>query len=186
MQNILKGHDVSWVLDAYAGLGLLHTRPFLDLSDPGDVAKLEPLASEVCEAVHAAGGTIAGESGLRLAGTRFLRRTLGERIRVLREVKDAFDPLDRLNPGKLIGDDAHLMVRDLRRLPSDAGRPGDRPGPVSLRPSRPALARAGFPRERPGLQQLRRLPDARADHAHVPDVSRLADTRRPPRAPRPT
>ncbi len=125
LQNILKGHDVSWVLDACAGVGLLHTRPFLDLADPGDVAKLEPLASEVCEMVHAAGGTIVGESGLRFAGTRFLRRTLGERIQVLREVKDAFDPLDRLNPGKLIGDDAHLMVRDLRRLPSDVGRPDD-------------------------------------------------------------
>ena len=131
LQNILKAHDVSWVLDAHAGIGLLHTRPFLDLSDPGDVAKLEPLAGEVCEAVHAAGGAIAGESGLRLAGTRFLRRALGERIRVLREIKDAFDPMDRLNPGKLIGDDDHLMVRDLRRLPAEVGQPAD-PASASL------------------------------------------------------
>ena len=54
---------------------------------------------------------------MRAARTQFLRRQYGELVQVFREVKDAFDPRNLLNPGKVIGDDPHLMTRDLRRLP---------------------------------------------------------------------
>ena len=37
---------------------------------------------------------------------------------MFRDIKDAFDPLSQLNPGKVIGDDPHLMVRNLRKLPA--------------------------------------------------------------------
>src|SRR5207249_12171396 len=50
LQNILKGHEVNWTLHAYAGHGQLHVRPFLDLADPRDVAKLAPLAGAILEA----------------------------------------------------------------------------------------------------------------------------------------
>ncbi len=33
---------------------------------------------------------------------------------MFREIKDAFDPLGQLNPGKVIGDDPHLMLRSLK------------------------------------------------------------------------
>jgi FAD/FMN-containing dehydrogenase/Fe-S oxidoreductase len=118
LQNILKSHDVSWTLDAHAGQGQLHARPFLDPAEPCDVAKFEPMAAQVHEAALALGGTISGEHGCGLLRTQFLRRQYGELVQVFREVKDAFDPLNVLNPGKVIGDDPHLMTRDLRRLPS--------------------------------------------------------------------
>jgi FAD/FMN-containing dehydrogenase/Fe-S oxidoreductase len=118
LQNILKAQDVSWTLDAHAGQGLLHARPFLDLADPNDVAKLEPLATQVYDAALDLGGTISGEHGCGLLRTQFLRRQYGELVQVFREVKDAFDPLNILNPGKVIGDDPHLMVHNLRALPS--------------------------------------------------------------------
>ena len=117
LQNILKAHDVSWTIDAHAGQGQLHARPFLDLADPRDVAKLEPMAAQVYEAALGLGGTISGEHGCGLLRTQFLRRQFGELVQVFREVKDAFDPLNALNPGKVIGDDPHLMTHDLRRLP---------------------------------------------------------------------
>jgi FAD/FMN-containing dehydrogenase/Fe-S oxidoreductase len=117
LQNILKAQDVSWTVDANAGQGQIHARPFLDLSDPNDVAKLEPLAAQVYDAALDLGGTISGEHGCGLLRTQFLRRQYGVLVQVFREVKDAFDPLNLLNPGKVIGDDPHLMLRDLRRLP---------------------------------------------------------------------
>jgi FAD/FMN-containing dehydrogenase/Fe-S oxidoreductase len=120
LQNILKAHDVSWTLDAHAGQGQLHARPFLDLGDPNDVAKLEPLATQVYDAALDLGGTISGEHGCGLLRTQFLRRQYGEVVQVFREVKDAFDPLNILNPGKVIGDDPHLMLRNLQRRPPDA------------------------------------------------------------------
>jgi FAD/FMN-containing dehydrogenase/Fe-S oxidoreductase len=116
LQKILKLHDVSWTLDAHSGHGQLHTRPFLDLADPRDIAKLEPLATQVYDAALELGGTISGEHGCGLVRTQFLRRQFGELVQVFREIKDAFDPQNLLNPGKVIGDDPHLMTRDLRRF----------------------------------------------------------------------
>jgi FAD/FMN-containing dehydrogenase/Fe-S oxidoreductase len=117
LQRILKAYEVSWTLDGHAAQGHLHTRPFLDLADPRDVAKLEPMATQVYEAALELGGTVSGEHGCGLLRTQFLRRQYGELVQVFREVKDAFDPLNVLNPGKVIGDDPHLMTRDLRPWP---------------------------------------------------------------------
>ena len=99
------------------------------------MAKLEPLATQVFEAAWDLGGTISGEHGCGLARTQFLRRQYGELVQVFREIKDAFDPLNVLNPGKVIGDDPHLMTRDLRRLSAAVAR-ADRPSRSSCPSSR--------------------------------------------------
>ncbi|WP_435016733.1 FAD-binding and (Fe-S)-binding domain-containing protein [Tundrisphaera sp. TA3] len=120
LQDLFKRFEASWTVYAHAGDGQLHIRPFLDLSDPRDVAKLEPLAAEVVDAALDLGGSISGEHGCGLARTQFLRRQYGDLFHVLREVKDAFDPHNILNPGKVVGDDPHLMTRHLRPRPAEA------------------------------------------------------------------
>ncbi len=114
LQNLLQQQNVTWTLDANAGEGRLRFRPFFNLSDPGDRAKLEPLACRVYDIVLEAGGTISSSEGCGLLRTQFLRRQYGELVQMFREIKDAFDPLDQLNPGKVIGDDPHLMLHNLR------------------------------------------------------------------------
>jgi FAD/FMN-containing dehydrogenase/Fe-S oxidoreductase len=114
LQNLLQLQNVTWTLDAHAGEGRLRFRPFLNLSDPGDRARLEPLASRVYDIVLEAGGTISSSQGCGLVRTQFLRKQYGELMQMFREIKDAFDPLDQLNPGKVIGDDPHLMLQNLR------------------------------------------------------------------------
>jgi FAD/FMN-containing dehydrogenase/Fe-S oxidoreductase len=122
--GLLQQQNLTWTLDAYAGDGRLRIRPFLDLSDPGDRAKLEPLASRFYDVVLEAGGTISSAQACGLARTQFLKKQFGELTQVFREIKDAFDPLGQLNPGKVIGDDPHLMLRGLKSrqaasVPSD-------------------------------------------------------------------
>jgi FAD/FMN-containing dehydrogenase/Fe-S oxidoreductase len=114
LQGVLRRQNVTWALDAYAGDGRIRIRPFLDLSDPGDRARLEPLACRFYEVVLEAGGTIASAHACGLASTQFLRKQFGELLQVFREIKDAFDPHGRLNPGKVIGDDPHLMLQNLK------------------------------------------------------------------------
>ena len=114
LQDILKSFDVSWTLYAHAGDGQLHIRPFLDMGNPCDVAKLEPMATAVLDAALDLGGSISGEHGCGLARTQFLRRQSGDLFHAFREVKDAFDPYNILNPGKVVGDDPHLMTRHLK------------------------------------------------------------------------
>ena len=123
LQGLLQQQNVTWTLDACAGSGRLRLRPFLDLSDPGDRAKLEPLAAGVYDIVLAAGGTIGSSQACGLARTQFLRKQYGELLQVFREIKDAFDPLGQLNPGKVIGDDPHLMLRNLRPWSSVPAKP---------------------------------------------------------------
>jgi FAD/FMN-containing dehydrogenase/Fe-S oxidoreductase len=134
LQGLLQQQNVTWTLDACTGDGRLRLRPFLDLSDPGDRAKLEPLASAVYDIVLEAGGTISGAQACGLARTQFLRKQYGELAQVFREIKDAFDPLGQLNPGKVIGDDPHLLLRDLKHWPRAQARPAEivePPAPVS-------------------------------------------------------
>ena len=114
LQSLLQQQNLTWTLDACAGDGRLRIRPFLDLSDPGDRARLEPLASRFYDIVLEAGGTISSAQACGLARTQFLRKQYGELGPVFREIKDAFDPLGQLNPGKVIGDDPHLMLRSLK------------------------------------------------------------------------
>jgi FAD/FMN-containing dehydrogenase/Fe-S oxidoreductase len=115
-QQVLQKHEVNWTFHAHAAAGQTHARPFLDLSDPADLAKIEPIAAEVYEVALALGGTISGEHGCGLVRTQFLRRQYGPLVDVFREVKYAFDPLGLLNPGKIVGEDPHAMMRHLRPL----------------------------------------------------------------------
>jgi FAD/FMN-containing dehydrogenase/Fe-S oxidoreductase len=134
LQGLLQQQNVTWTLDACAGTGRLRLRPFLDLSDPGDRAKLEPLACGVYDVVLGAGGTIGTSQACGLARTQFLRKQYGELSQVFGEIKDAFDPLGQLNPGKVIGDDPHLMLRNLRPWSSSPAKPtppGENPAPSS-------------------------------------------------------
>ena len=128
LQGLFQQQNVNWTVDAYAGEGRLRLRPFLDLADPGDRAKLEPLANRVYDIVIEAGGTVSSARGCGLARTQFLRRQYGELVQVFREIKDAFDPQNQLNPGKVIGDDPHLMLQNLKPwLAPPAPPPADPP-----------------------------------------------------------
>ncbi len=114
MQNVLKQHQVTASLFAHAGHGQLHLRPFLDLSNPADVLRMAQLAADLYREVIDAGGTISGEHADGLSRTSFIRQQYGPLADVFREVKQIFDPQNLLNPGKIVGDDPDLLVRNLR------------------------------------------------------------------------
>jgi len=130
VRHALQAQNMTWTLDAYAGEGALHFRPFLDLSEASDRDRIESLASRVYEIVLESGGTIASSQACGLARTQFLKTQYGDLVQVFREVKDAFDPWDVLNPGKVIGDDPHLMTRNLRSDAPAAVAPDQELGPV--------------------------------------------------------
>ncbi len=114
LQNTLKRHQVTASLYGHVGHGQLHVRPFLDLTQTDDVRKMEDLAADLYREVFEVGGTISGEHGDGLSRTPFIRQQYGELYDVFREVKQLFDPLGILNPGKIVGDESQSMTRDLR------------------------------------------------------------------------
>ncbi|HZW34149.1 MAG TPA: FAD-linked oxidase C-terminal domain-containing protein, partial [Isosphaeraceae bacterium] len=155
LQSLFQRENVTWTLDAYAGEGRLRLRPFLDLADPSDRHRLECLAARVYDIVLEAGGTISSSQACGLVRTQFIRKQYGELVQVFREIKDAFDPANQLNPGKVIGDGPHQMIRDLRSLPAwpdPAGRQpaaatpagaANGPEPAGARPDRLGAGSAG-------------------------------------------
>ncbi len=113
-QNVLKRHQLTAAMSAYAGQGQLHVYPFLDLADPRDAERLGSLTDDLCEVVLGLGGTISGERGVGLARTPLVGRQHGPLYEVFREIKRIFDPQGILNPGKVVGTDPRLHLRNLR------------------------------------------------------------------------
>ncbi len=114
LQNTLKRLQITASLYAHASHGQLHVRPFIDLAQPDDVAKLQALATELYTEVLAVGGTISGEHGDGFSRTPFIRQQYGPLYDVFREVKDTFDPLGILNPGKIVADMPAPITDNLR------------------------------------------------------------------------
>ena len=115
--RIFQRHWVTASLYAHAASGQVHFRPFLGIPTAQNRSKIESLARELYEAALACGGTISGEHGNGLARTAFIRSQYGPLYTVFQKVKELFDPHNLLNPGKIISDDPHLTVRDLRPVP---------------------------------------------------------------------
>ena len=182
VQNVLKRQQVIASTFCHAGHGQFHILPFLDLADPEDLRKMRRLADDLYQEVIGVGGTISGEHACGLSRTPYVKRQFGDLVEVFRKVKWIFDPQGILNPGKVVGDDPDLMLKNLRpaiaapqrcrvalrargirrRWPAaDAGPAG---AAAQLGPG------AGGPRG-PRLQRLRRLPGpgrGRADVSHLP------------------
>jgi glycolate oxidase len=87
----------------HAGDGNIHPIFLYDERDEAQVQNILRAAEEVLEYALSLGGTISGEHGIgvekiHLMGRQFDRPTLDQ----FRAVRRAFDPAERLNPGKLI------------------------------------------------------------------------------------
>ena len=114
VQNVLKRQQVIASTFCHAGHGQFHILPFLDLADPEDLRKMRRLADDLYQEVIAVGGTISGEHACGLSRTPYVQRQFGELVEVFRKVKWIFDPQGILNPGKVVGDDPDLMLKNLR------------------------------------------------------------------------
>ncbi len=116
LQAIFKPLNLHACFYGHAASGLLHVRPVLDLHTAEDVRKLRQLSDEVSALVRQYKGSLAGEHGVGMARTEYMREQLGdELLDAMRQIKHAFDPANRLNPGKIIDDgrfkiDTHLRM----------------------------------------------------------------------------
>ena len=115
LQEIGKHYDIEMCFYGHAGDGLLHVRPYLDLSDPADVKKMRSMANDVFSLAWSLGGTISGEHADGLVRAPFVRGQYGdEYYELLCKIKNIFDPDGLMNPGKKINSDADVMVKNLR------------------------------------------------------------------------
>ena len=119
VDEIFRRHGTDGTWYAHASVGCLHVRPALNLRDPSDVATLRRIAEETHDVVRRFAGTHSGEHGDGILRSEFLTSMVGEQlVGVFRDIKETFDPLGILNPGKIV-DPPAMDDRSLFRFHPD-------------------------------------------------------------------
>jgi D-lactate dehydrogenase (cytochrome) len=86
----------------HAGDGNFHTLVLMDPNDRAEIAKVEAFVARLNMRAIAMDGTCTGEHGIGQGKAGFLRHELGHGVDVMRTIKQALDPLNILNPGKIV------------------------------------------------------------------------------------
>jgi D-lactate dehydrogenase (cytochrome) len=85
----------------HVGDGNFHTTPVFDRGNPQEMAALEGFLTRLAERAIAMEGTCTGEHGIGQGKTKYLEAELGDGLAVMRAIKQALDPLNIMNPGKI-------------------------------------------------------------------------------------
>jgi FAD/FMN-containing dehydrogenase/Fe-S oxidoreductase len=115
LQNIFTNVGVEASFYGHAAAGLLHVRPVLDLQRAEDLQKFRQIADDVSALVLQFKGSLAGEHGVGIARTEFIKAQVGDELyRLMKEIKSSFDPNNLFNPGKIISDGRYKIDKHLR------------------------------------------------------------------------
>nr|WP_319484339.1 FAD-binding and (Fe-S)-binding domain-containing protein [uncultured Cohaesibacter sp.] len=124
-QAVLKAHDLGFGMYGHVDVGCLHIRPALDIDQQGDRDKLVAVSRAVFDLTRKYGGIFWGEHGKGVRGA-FLAEWIGEEAyKALQQVKVAFDPLGRYNPGKLVSAKGPVMGIATTNFRAFNAEPGD-------------------------------------------------------------
>jgi FAD/FMN-containing dehydrogenase/Fe-S oxidoreductase len=117
LRAIVEAHGTRAAFYAHASVGVLHVRPLLDIHDDADRERMRSIAVAAADLARELGGVMSGEHGDGRVRTPLLERFYGpELMRVMRDVKLAFDPRNLLNPGNIV--DASADATNPRPLES--------------------------------------------------------------------
>ncbi|GAM58722.1 Fe-S protein [Vibrio ishigakensis] len=132
-RELLDSHKLHYGMFGHVDAGVLHVRPALDLCDPEQEALMHQLSDQVVALVAKYGGLMWGEHGKGFRSEYGPEFFGDELFTQLRRVKGAFDPLNKMNPGKictpLTSEDELVKVAGVKRAHFD------RQIPVTVRDS---------------------------------------------------
>jgi glycolate oxidase len=101
--DIARRHDVLIANFGHAGDGNIHTNIMMD---EGERPRAEAIVREIFAATLRFGGSITGEHGIGTFKAAYLPMELGpETLGAMRRIKQALDPNNILNPGKIFLED---------------------------------------------------------------------------------
>lgn len=100
----------------HVGSGCMHIRPYMDLREEEELKKMEKIMLDVADLVLEHGGSLSGEHGDGIIRTWLTEKMFGASLnRAFIEVKNAFDPENRMNPGKIVN--GQPLLKNLRLDP---------------------------------------------------------------------
>ena len=102
IEKIQQKYTIPIVNFGHAGDGNIHVNIMIDKSVPGMEEKAHQAIAEVFQAALDLGGTMSGEHGVGLSKAPYIELELSPaQIGVMKAVKNALDPNNILNPGKM-------------------------------------------------------------------------------------
>jgi len=113
LTEVFRRHGTRGTWYAHASVGTLHVRPILDMRRDG-AARMRAIAEEAAVLVRKLKGAYSGEHGDGLCRGEWIAWQFGPKLtEALREIKTLLDPINLMNPGKIIDppkmDDASLF-----------------------------------------------------------------------------
>ncbi|WP_394245537.1 D-2-hydroxyglutarate dehydrogenase YdiJ [Vibrio astriarenae] len=100
-RQLLDKQNLNYGMFGHVDAGVLHVRPALDLCDPMQEQQMHQISDQVVQLVAKYGGLMWGEHGKGFR-SEYGPEFFGEELfNQLRRVKAAFDPLNKMNPGKI-------------------------------------------------------------------------------------
>lgn len=120
LQAVFRKHGIPASVYCHVGEGHVHVQPFFDLADVHLLRKMHALVEEVYGHTLDCGGGIGGERGCGISRTAFMPRQWGLLYGWFQKLKRVFDPLNILNPGKIVAEEDFPSWWELLQTP--AGR----------------------------------------------------------------
>ena len=92
-------NDIVLPIVGHVGDGNFHTTPVFEVADK---PKVEAFLGRLAQRALDMDGTCTGEHGIGQGKIKYLRKELGAGVDVMAAIKRTLDPLDILNPGKIV------------------------------------------------------------------------------------
>lgn len=111
LQQIRDKYELNLVVFGHAGDGNLHPNVITDKRNKAEMKKVELAVSEIFEAAIELGGTLSGEHGIGTLKSPYMEMELGANgVNMMKKIKEAWDPNNILNPGKIFAEKGQTKV----------------------------------------------------------------------------
>jgi D-lactate dehydrogenase (cytochrome) len=101
-QKDIASHGLIAPIAGHVGDGNFHCSPLIDMDNPAEIQAAKDFNARLVERAIAMEGTCTGEHGVGQGKMKYLKAEHGEALAVMRSIKQALDPDDLMNPGKII------------------------------------------------------------------------------------
>ncbi|PKG23548.1 glycolate oxidase subunit GlcD [Niallia nealsonii] len=111
INEIAEKYSLDICTFGHAGDGNLHPTCTTDVRNHEEIERVEQAFAEIFQKAVELGGTITGEHGVGMMKAPYLHLKLGEAgIAAMKAMKQAFDPNNIMNPGKIFAKDTRKRV----------------------------------------------------------------------------
>jgi FAD/FMN-containing dehydrogenase/Fe-S oxidoreductase len=107
---LLDDAGLSYGMFGHVDAGVLHVRPALDLTRADHVPLVRTISDAVVALTRKYGGVLWGEHGKGVR-SEYVPEFFGDLYPCLQEIKRAFDPQNRLNPGKIASPGSEKLLK---------------------------------------------------------------------------